>query len=702
MYQNMSSTPHSTTGGPVSSKFESDSYSKLSSASPTAKKEQTYINISSDHQQDSDHKEKPHGHAKSSAVQSHDPTETTAKPERDELSKRETNNENSRGERITTEREDQGNGARGVETVTENSKQTSKVVAAMTSLSVDVADDVVRFEEMAVETVEVQTSDGNKPHTQPDGVNELFKTGMSQGSTEGSQGMRSQSLDAADVMTTAVWGVTEGSVMTQPHTSLSSPLKSDHRNSRDNTTPPDALSTSSGTNSMEPQLPDILASRPTPASLLNRPQGFYCYSTASKNYSEICSSPDDCDCPKRSAFIFTELVADVGGCLCTRKSARVEEPAMVSDLPLALPDLISAHHELVSKKKQKHRMAQKTVLVTGGAGYIGSHVIIELIQDGFDIVVLDNLVNASMESIRRVEKIAGKKIPTYSVDLLDKNAVDDVFKKHKISSVIHLAGLKAVGESCELPLLYYKTNVGGTTNLLEVMEANGVFNIVFSSSATVYGLPQFLPLTEDHPVGGCTNPYGKTKFMIEQILSDLCTSNKKWNVAVLRYFNPVGAHKSGTIGEDPSGVPNNLMPFMGQVAVGRRASLTVYGSDYDTPDGTGVRDYIHVVDLALGHVAAVHKLNEQCGLKVYNLGTGQGVSVLDMVKAFEKASGKKIPYELAERRLGDIASCYGDPSLAAKELNWTATRGLDEMCEDLWRWQSQNPQGYKGAEGSSQ
>ncbi|XP_050401649.1 UDP-glucose 4-epimerase isoform X2 [Patella vulgata] len=337
----------------------------------------------------------------------------------------------------------------------------------------------------------------------------------------------------------------------------------------------------------------------------------------------------------------------------------------------------------------------KCILVTGGAGYIGSHTVIELLDAGYDVVVLDNLVNASMESIKRVEEISGKKIQTYNVDLLDAKALEDVFNKHKFDGVIHFAGLKAVGESCELPLLYYKTNVGGTMNLLEIMEKKNVKNIVFSSSATVYGTPNYLPLDEKHPVGGCTNPYGKTKYFIEEILRDVCKANKEWNIVLLRYFNPVGSHISGKIGEDPQGLPNNLMPFVAQVAVGKRKELKVFGSDYDTPDGTGVRDYIHVVDLAKGHVAALKKIEENCGCKTYNLGTGIGCSVLDMVKAFETASSKKILYSLEPRRAGDVASCYGATDLAEKELGWKAQKDLNTMCADLWRWQSSNPNGYR-------
>ncbi|XP_060062498.1 UDP-glucose 4-epimerase-like [Ylistrum balloti] len=340
-------------------------------------------------------------------------------------------------------------------------------------------------------------------------------------------------------------------------------------------------------------------------------------------------------------------------------------------------------------------MSAGCVLVTGGAGFVGSHSVVELVAAGYSVVAMDNLVNASMESMKRVEAITGQKIPSYQVDLLDKAALQDLFKKHKFTSVIHFAGLKAVGESCELPLLYYKTNVGGTINLLEVMKENNIKNLIFSSSATVYGTPQYLPLDEKHPIGGCTNPYGKTKYFIEEILRDLSKSDPTWNIILLRYFNPVGAHKSGTIGEDPQGPPNNLMPYIAQTAVGKRKELSVYGTDYDTPDGTGVRDYIHVVDLALGHVAALRRLNTECGCKLYNLGTGNGLSVLDMVKAFEKASGKSVPYKECPRRAGDVASCYADAALAEKELGWKATRGLDEMCEDLWKWQSQNPNGFK-------
>ncbi|GFS19099.1 UDP-glucose 4-epimerase [Elysia marginata] len=345
--------------------------------------------------------------------------------------------------------------------------------------------------------------------------------------------------------------------------------------------------------------------------------------------------------------------------------------------------------------------AAEYVLVTGGAGYIGTHAVVELVQAGHNVVVVDNLVNASMESIGRVEEITGKKIPSHQIDLLDKEAVKKIFQQYKISVVMHFAGLKAVGESVQLPLLYYHTNVGGTVNLLEVMKEFKVKNIIFSSSATVYGAPQYLPVDEKHPTGSCTNAYGKTKFFIEEIIRDVCTADKEWNAVLLRYFNPVGAHKSGRIGENPQGVPNNLMPFVAQVAVGRRECLTVFGSDYDTPDGTGVRDYIHIVDLAQGHVAAMKKLKENCGCVAYNLGTGVGYSVLDMVKAFQKATGKEIPYKLAPRREGDIATVYADPKTAEKELGWKTTRSLEEMCEDLWRWQSNNPNGYAPAPSSS-
>ncbi|XP_045157853.2 UDP-glucose 4-epimerase-like [Mercenaria mercenaria] len=345
-------------------------------------------------------------------------------------------------------------------------------------------------------------------------------------------------------------------------------------------------------------------------------------------------------------------------------------------------------------------MATGSILVTGGAGYVGTHTVVELLNSGYDVIVMDNLVNASMESLKRVNEITGKTVQTCAVDLLNKDGLRDIFKKNKIYCVMHFAGLKAVGESCEKPLLYYKTNVGGTVNLLEVMKEFEVYNIIFSSSATVYGSPNYLPIDEKHPTGGCTNAYGKTKYFIEEILKDICTAEKQWNVILLRYFNPVGSHASGKIGEDPQGIPNNLMPFISQVAVGRRKELTVYGTDYDTPDGTGVRDYIHVVDLAQGHVAALKHLEKGCGCKVYNLGTGKGYSVLDMAKAFEKASGKPIPYVTAGRRAGDIASCYSDASLAKQDLGWEAKLDLAKMCEDLWRWQSNNPNGFR-TEGSS-
>ena len=335
-----------------------------------------------------------------------------------------------------------------------------------------------------------------------------------------------------------------------------------------------------------------------------------------------------------------------------------------------------------------------TILVTGGAGYIGSHTCIELIRAGYDVVVVDNLCNASEVSLKRVEKLVGKEIPFYKADIRDADALDKVFKAHKIDAVIHFAGLKAVGESVAKPMEYYDNNINGTLVLCSVIRDNGVKNIIFSSSATVYGNPAFVPITEECPKGVCTNPYGWTKSMLEQILTDIHTADNEWNVVLLRYFNPVGAHKSGTIGEDPKGIPNNLMPYITQVAVGKRDCLGVFGDDYDTPDGTGVRDYIHVVDLAIGHVKALKKIEEKAGVSLYNLGTGNGYSVLDMVHAFEKACGKKLNYEIKERRPGDIATCYADPTKAKQELDWTAQYGIDEMCEDSWRWQSQNPNGY--------
>lgn len=333
------------------------------------------------------------------------------------------------------------------------------------------------------------------------------------------------------------------------------------------------------------------------------------------------------------------------------------------------------------------------VLVTGGAGYIGSHTVLELLKENNQVIVVDNLSNSSEEALKRVEKITGKELIFYKTDLLDKEELNAVFERHTIDSVIHFAGYKAVGESVDKPLKYYDNNITGTLNLCELMKKHKVKNIVFSSSATVYGDPESVPITESFPLSA-TNPYGRTKLFIEYILKDLYTADDSWNIALLRYFNPVGAHKSGLIGEDPNDIPNNLMPYISQVAVGKLEQLSVFGDDYETPDGTGVRDYIHVVDLALGHLKALEKLNSKPGLVVYNLGTGTGSSVLDMIKAFEKASDKKVPYKIAPRRSGDIAQCYANPSKAEKELNWSAHRDTEEMCEDTWRWQSQNPEGY--------
>ena len=335
------------------------------------------------------------------------------------------------------------------------------------------------------------------------------------------------------------------------------------------------------------------------------------------------------------------------------------------------------------------------ILVTGGAGYIGSHTCVELLNAGYEVVVADNLSNSCKEALDRVEEITGKKVTFYEVDILDREGLCRIFEAEKIESVIHFAGLKAVGESVAKPLEYYHNNITGTLILCDVMRTYGVKNIVFSSSATVYGTPAFIPITEECPKGVCTNPYGWTKSMLEQILTDLHTADPEWKVILLRYFNPIGAHESGRIGEDPKGIPNNLVPYITQVAVGKLESLGVFGDDYDTHDGTGVRDYIHVVDLAIGHVKAIEKMDKiHDGVLVYNLGTGIGYSVLDIVKGFEKAVGRPIPYVIKPRRPGDIATCYADPSLAEKELGWKAVRDLNKMCEDSWRWQKNNPQGY--------
>ena len=338
-----------------------------------------------------------------------------------------------------------------------------------------------------------------------------------------------------------------------------------------------------------------------------------------------------------------------------------------------------------------------SILVTGGAGYIGSHTCVELLDAGYEVVVVDNLYNASPKAIERVEEITGKKVTFYEADLLDKEALEKIFANHDIDAVIHFAGYKAVGESVQKPIEYYHNNMTGTLILCDVMRNHGVKNIVFSSSATVYGDPAQIPITENCPKGQPTNPYGWTKSMLEQVLTDIHTSDPEWNVILLRYFNPIGAHKSGIIGEDPKGIPNNLVPYIAQVAVGKRAALGVFGNDYDTPDGTGVRDYIHVVDLAVGHVKAIEKIKQNPGVEVYNLGTGNGYSVLQVVEAFGKACGNPIPYEIKPRREGDIATCYCDPQKAKEDLGWEAKYGVDEMCQDTWRWQSGNPNGY--AEG---
>ncbi len=334
------------------------------------------------------------------------------------------------------------------------------------------------------------------------------------------------------------------------------------------------------------------------------------------------------------------------------------------------------------------------ILVTGGAGYIGSHTCCELLTRNHSVVVLDNFCNSSPESLKRIREITGKEVTLYEGDLRDAALYDRIFTENKIDWVIHFAGLKAVGESCQKPILYYDNNLTGTLTLLSAMQRYGCKKIVFSSSATVYGAPERLPLTEDCKVGGTTNPYGTSKLFQEQILSDIYKADNEWTVILLRYFNPVGAHESGRIGEDPQGIPNNLMPYIAKVAVGELKEIGVFGNDYDTPDGTGVRDYIHVVDLALGHVCAIEKKKES-GVFVYNLGTGNGYSVLDMIHAFEKACGHPLPYVIKPRRSGDIASCYADASLAERELGWRATRGVEEMCASHWKWQSNNPHGYK-------
>ena len=333
------------------------------------------------------------------------------------------------------------------------------------------------------------------------------------------------------------------------------------------------------------------------------------------------------------------------------------------------------------------------ILVTGGAGYIGSHTTLRLLEEGYTVTVVDNLCNSSEESLKRVQKITGKTFKFYKIDMVDKDALRTVFSENKFDAVIHFAGLKAVGESVEKPLWYYQNNIFSTVNLCELMAEYGVKKLVFSSSATVYGKPESVPIREDFKLS-CTNPYGRTKLMIEEILRDVAVADSEWDIALLRYFNPVGAHESGLIGEDPQGIPNNLMPYIAQVAVGKRDYVHVFGNDYQTHDGTGVRDYIHVIDLADGHLCALEKIKSRTGVLTYNLGTGTGYSVLDMIKAYSKACGRELPYKLEERRPGDIDACFADPKKAMEEIGFTAKKTLEDMCRDSWKWQQQNPNGY--------
>jgi len=335
-----------------------------------------------------------------------------------------------------------------------------------------------------------------------------------------------------------------------------------------------------------------------------------------------------------------------------------------------------------------------TILVTGGAGYIGSHTAVELLNAGYDVVIADNFCNSHPEVLNRIQALTGKKPAFYEADVRDATALNIIFENHNIKSVIHFAGLKAVGESTQLPLKYYQNNIAATLTLCEVMQQHHVFDLVFSSSATVYGDPHAVPINESFPLSA-TNPYGRSKLMVEEILRDLSKSDPRWGIVLLRYFNPVGAHPSGTMGEDPNGIPNNLLPFISQVAIGRRAELSVFGNDYATPDGTGVRDYIHVVDLAIGHIKAIERIKRERGVLTYNLGTGQGYSVLEMITAFEQAAGKSIAYKIVERRPGDIAECWADPAYAATDLGWKAERNLTDMMSDTWHWQSKNPNGYQ-------